>query len=171
MNDMPDMIVKLYDLPEVAPLVKGLAEQNIVVRRAMPYEKHIVVDWVRESFGDVWASECDVSFANHPVSCFIATEMGDIIGFACYESTCRNFFGPTGVTAKKRGSGIGKALLLSCLHALAAIGYAYAIIGGVGPAQFYTDAAGAQIIEGSTPGIYRDRLRKMDANKPAGSDA
>jgi hypothetical protein len=168
---MPDMLVKLYDLPEVAPLVKVLADQNIVIRRAMPYEKHIVVDWVRESFNDIWASECDVSFANHPVSCFIATEKGDIIGFACYESTCRNFFGPTGVVEEKRGSGIGKALLLSCLHAMEALGYAYAIIGGVGPAKFYTDTAGATTIEGSTPGIYHDRLRKMDTNKPSKGDS
>lgn len=167
---MPDMLVKLYELPEVAPLVKGLADQGIVIRQAMPYEKHAVVDWVRESFSDVWASECDVAFANHPVSCFIATEMGEIIGFACYESTCRNFFGPTGVAEEKRGSGIGKALLLSCLHAMAALGYAYAIIGGVGPAAFYAEAAGAIIIEGSKPGIYRDQLRKKDTNKPAGGD-
>lgn len=168
---MPDMLVKLYELPEVTSLVKRLADQDIVIRRAMPYEKHIVMDWVRESFNDIWASECNVSFANHPVSCFIATEKGDIIGFACYESTCLNFFGPTGVLEEKRGSGVGKGLLLSCLHAMAAIGYAYAIIGGVGPAKFYTDAAGAVIIEGSTPGIYRDRLRKMDASEPTGGDA
>ena len=32
----------------------------------------------------------------------------------------------------EQGKGIGKALLLRCLHALRAEGYAYAIIGGVG---------------------------------------
>ena len=94
---MPDMLFKLYDLPEVAPLVKNLADQGIIIRQAMPYEKYIVVDWVRDSFGDGWAGECEVAFSNHPVSCFVATEAGAIIGFGCHDSTCRNFFGPSGV--------------------------------------------------------------------------
>lgn len=161
---MPDMLVKLYDLPEVVPIVKGLADQGIIIRRAMPCEKHLVVDWVRNSFGDGWASECDVAFGNHPVSCFVATQTGDIIGFACHDSTCKNFFGPTGVAETKRGMGIGKALFLSCLHTMAGHGYAYAIIGGVGPAAFYAAVAGAMPIAGSSPGIYRDQLRKTNAN-------
>lgn len=161
---MPDMLVKLYDLPEVAPLVKRLADQGVLVRRAMAYEKQCVVNWVRETFGDGWTGECDVAFSNQPVSCFIATEAGQIIGFACHDSTCRDFFGPAGVAEKKRGVGIGKALFLTCLHAMAAHGYAYAIIGGAGPSQFYARTAGAVPIEGSTPGIYRDLLRTKGAN-------
>jgi len=168
---MSDMLVKLYELPEVAHLVKHLADQAIVIRRAMAYEKHSVVDWVRNSFSDGWASECDIAFGNHPLSCFIATEAGAIIGFACYDSTCRNFFGPTGVAEKSRSSGIGKVLLLSCLHAMAGQGYAYAIIGGVGPTAFYVNAVGAMPIEGSSPGIYRDQLKMETANKQAGGDA
>jgi hypothetical protein len=42
---------------------------------------------------------------------------------------------------------------------MAAEGYAYAIIGGVGPAAFYERAVGAIPIPGSEPGIYRGRLR------------
>lgn len=161
---MADMLVRLYDLPEVAPLVKGLADKGVIIRRAMAYEKHLEVDWVRNSFEDGWASECEVAFGNHPVSCYIATQAGDIIGFACHDSTCPNFFGPTGVVESKRGLGIGKALLLSCLHTMAGHGYAYAIIGGVGPAAFYAAAVGAQLIDGSSPGIYRDPLRKKGTN-------
>ena len=71
---MPDMLVKLYDLPEVEPHVKRLREKGIVIREAMPYEKHQVVEWVRSSFSQGWASQCDIAFSNHPVSCFIATE-------------------------------------------------------------------------------------------------
>lgn len=167
---MTDMLVRLYDLPEVGPPVKRLAEQGMVIRRAMAYEKSLVVDWVRGSFGDGWADECDVAFSNRPVSCFIATEAGAIISFACHDSICVNFFGPTGVAEKKRGLGIGTALFLSCLHAMAGHGYAYAIIGGVGPTAFYADTVGAVPIEGSSPGIYRDLLRKKEANKPAGDD-
>jgi len=33
-------------------------------------------------------------------------------------------------------------------------GYAYAIIGGVGPAEYYSKTVGATVIAGSSPGIY-----------------
>ena len=154
---MTDMLVKLYDLPETASLVKRLNDEGIVIRAAMPREKHYVVEWVRSLFGEGWASECDVAFSNHPVSCFIAVEAGDVVGFACHDSSCKNFFGPTGVAEMKRRRGIGKALFLSCLHAMAANGYAYAIIGGVGPTDFYAKVAGATIIEGPSSGIFSDR--------------
>ncbi len=157
---MSDMLVKLYNLPEVESLIKKLNGQKIKIRAAMAYEKFDVVEWVRNSFGRKWASECDVSFSNNPISCLIATEGGTIIGFACYDSTCKNFFGPMGVSKVNRGIGIGKALLLSCLHTMASNGYAYAIIGATGPSGFYTEAVDAVIIEGSSPGIYRDPLKK-----------
>jgi ribosomal protein S18 acetylase RimI-like enzyme len=160
---MPDMLVKLYELPEVEPVVRRLRDQGILIRRAMPSEKPLVVPWVRRTFGARWASECEVAFANKPVSCFIATGSGEIVGFCCYESTCRNFFGPMGVAESHRGRGVGRALTLSCLQAMAQVGYAYAIIGGVGPADFYTKVAGAVEIEGSSPGIYRDRLTERES--------
>jgi hypothetical protein len=37
-------------------------------------------------------------------------------------------------------------------------GFGYAIIGGVGPAAYYTKAVGAALIESSEPGIYRGLL-------------
>ncbi len=70
------------------------------------------------------------------------------------------FFGPTRVLDSERGKGIGKALLLRSLRAMRDEGYVYAIIGGVGPAEFYEKCVGATLIEGSTPGIYRDLLGK-----------
>lgn len=159
------MLVKLYDLPEVVPLVKRLANRGIVIRRSMPYEKRDTVDWVHGAFGDGWASECDVAFSIHPVSCFVATEKGNFIGFACHDSTCPDFFGPMGVTEKSRFCGVGRALFFSCLHAMAASGYAYAIIGGVCQTAFYSKTVGAVPIDGSAPGIYRDPLKKKDAKK------
>jgi predicted N-acetyltransferase YhbS len=81
-----------------------------------------------------------------------------VVGFACHDTTYKNFFGPTGVDESQRGRGLGKALLLACLHAMAAQGYGYAIIGGVGPAEFYAKTVGAVEIEGSTPGIYKGVL-------------
>jgi len=152
---VPDLLVKLYELPDAnAPLPHGAR-----VREAMAYEKQAVVEWVRTQFGPAWASECDVAFSNRPISCHIATQSGAILGFACYDSTCRGFFGPIGLIQAMRGHGIGRALLLSCLHAMAAAGYAYAVVGGVQDTEYYARAVGAIEIPGSAPGIYRDRLK------------
>ena len=155
---MADLLVKLYELPP-EPGDDDLASSGVRVRPAMAYEKHAVAEWVRSHFGAAWASECEVAFANRPISCHIATCGGEIGGFACYDSTCRGFFGPVGVDDGRRGHGIGRALLLSCLRAMSATGYAYAIIGGVESPEFYTKAVGAIEIPGSVPGIYRDRLK------------
>jgi GNAT superfamily N-acetyltransferase len=157
--NMPDMLVKLYALPDLAPFVERAKGHGVAIRRAIPPEKHVVVNWVREEFGEVWASECEAAFTNHPATCFIATEGNTLLGFACHEATCKNFFGPTGVSEAARGQGIGAALLVACLHDMAARGYAYAIIGGVGPVDFYAQSVGAAIIEESTPGIYAGLLR------------
>jgi hypothetical protein len=40
------------------------------------------------------------------VACFIAVREGRLCGFAAYEATCRNFFGPLGVAAGDRTSGV-----------------------------------------------------------------
>lgn len=153
---MADLLVRLYDLPPEP--AKG-AESHPHVRRAMAYEKEQVLDWVREHFTAAWASECEVAFANRPLSCHIATREGEILGFACYDSTSRGMFGPIGVAPAARGEGVGRALLLSCLQAMLAVGYAYAVIGGVEEPEFYRRTVGAMEIPGSTPGIYRDRLK------------
>ncbi|MBZ0307839.1 MAG: GNAT family N-acetyltransferase [Anaerolineae bacterium] len=156
---MPDMLVKLYDLPDLTPDIESQREAGVTIRRSIPPEKHVVIDWIRQAFNKAWASEAEMSFSHLPVTCFIAIEDKKIIGFACYDATCKAFFGPTGVAESERSRGIGKALLLACLHGMAADGYAYAIIGSVGPADFYTRVVGATIIEGSTPGIYKGMLK------------
>ncbi|MBP1992690.1 GNAT family N-acetyltransferase [Paenibacillus eucommiae] len=155
---MPDMLVKLYELPASGPLVQKLSESGIEIRRALAPEKHVVVEWVRQMFNEGWASECEVAFSRLPVSCYIAVENKKILGFACYDSTCKNFFGPTGVDETYRGKSIGKALLLESMHAMSGEGYAYAVIGGAGPIDFYAGAVGAVEIAGSVPGIYRGLL-------------
>ncbi len=158
---MPDMLVKLYELPDESALLEELSSQGLAVRRAMAPDKFRVVPWVQEHSSLSAAGEADVCFARSPISCFIATRGADIIGYACYDATCKNFFGPTRVLDDWQGKGIGKALLIRCLRAMREEGYAYAIIGGVGPAAFYEKAVGAVMIEGSKPGIYRDFLGGM----------
>jgi len=153
-----DMLVKLYDLPASDDMMSRLAADGISIRRGLPPEKHKVLDWIRSNFSEAWASEADVAFARQPVSCFIAVRDKHLLGFACHDATCRNFFGPTGVDSNARGKGIGAALLFACLAAMRQQGFGYAIIGGVGPADFYTKTVGAVPIEGSRPGIYRGLL-------------
>jgi len=155
---MIDMLVRLYDLPESGELYQKVEEQGIVLRRARAFEKHTVVDFARTHFSVKWVSEVEVALSRQPVACFIATKDKAILGFACYDTTMRGFFGPTGVAETARGTGIGKALLFKSLEALRDIGYAYAIIGGVGPKEFYAKACGAIEIPGSNPGIYGDIL-------------
>lgn len=155
---MIDMLVRLYDLPGSAELYARVAEQGVILRRPGAYEKHLVADWVAEHFSPKWKSEVEVAFARQPVSCFIATREKTILGFACYDTSARGFFGPTGVSEAARGSGIGKALLFKSLEALRECGYAYGFIGGVGPREFYEKSCGAVEIPGSDPGIYADLL-------------
>ena len=158
---MKDMLVRLMELPDASELEKRLSEkEKIVFRRAIAPEKHLVSEWVMEQFGAYWKSEVEVAFSRQPVSCWIAQRGNEILGFACYESTARNFFGPTGTKETERGKGIGKVLLIKSLESLREMGYAYAIIGGVGPVEFYEKAVGAKLIEGSEVSIYQNLLRK-----------
>jgi GNAT superfamily N-acetyltransferase len=153
-----DMLVKLYALPDSRDAFDRLLRNGITTRRALAPEKHKVVAWVRNAFSEAWASEVEVAFSRQPVSCFIAVQQKNILGFACHDATCPNFFGPTGTDPNARKNGIGTALLLACLEAMKQQGYGYAIIGGVGPAEFYQKVVGAIPIEGSAPGIYRGLL-------------
>lgn len=153
---MADLLVRLYDLEKPPP-----APEGVVIRRPLLHERGTVRQWVAEAFGAGWSEEFASSFRSFPVTSFIALQDDRIVGFACYEVTCRGFFGPTGVLESERGKGIGKALLLRSLLGLRDLGYAYAIIGGVGPTDFYVKTLGAILIPGSTPGIYPERtIRK-----------
>jgi GNAT superfamily N-acetyltransferase len=150
---MADMLVKLYELPSLEDALERASAQGALVRRALTPEKPRVLAWMQANF-PAWAPEVEAAFCRAPVSCFLALRGPALLGFACYDATCRNFFGPTAVLEAERGGGYGRALLLAALHAQREQGYAYSIIGGVGPAEFYAKAVGAIPIAGSTPGVY-----------------
>jgi len=152
------MLVRLYDLPDTADLYSKIHDQGITLRRARAFEKHTVAAFAREHFSEKWASEVEVATTRQPISCWIATRNMEILGFSCYETTQRGFFGPTGVIESARGTGLGKALLFKSLESLREMGYAYGIIGGVGPRDFYEKNCGAIEIPGSDPGVYADIL-------------
>ena len=155
---MIDMLVRLYDLPDAREHYARVEAQGVVLRRARAFEKHTVADFARANFSPKWGSEVEVALGRQPVSCHVATKDKRLLGFSCHETTARGFFGPTGVLEEARGTGIGKALLFKSLEALRELGYAYAVIGGVGPREFYQKACGAIEIPGSDPGIYADLL-------------
>ena len=156
---MPDMLVKLYDLPALEPVISRQRAMGITVRRGMTPEKFLVLDWIRERFSDYWVSEADVGFSAHPTTIMLAHRGEKILGFGCYDTTYKNFFGPTGVDEAERGQGIGTALLLATLHAMREAGYMYGIIGWAGPVEYYENVVGASVIPGSEPpGSYRGML-------------
>lgn len=151
---MADMLVRLYALPDAAAALDRVARHGVRIRRPESWERSLLVEWIASRFSPAWASECEGAFASQPPSCWIAVRHNALAGFACHDCTRRNFFGPAGVADGDRGNGIGAALTLAALTSMREAGYAYAIIGGVGPADFYARVAGATPIEGSTPGIY-----------------
>lgn len=156
---MKDMLVQLLSLPDPGPKEENLHGEGIIFRKPITPEKSLVRDWVMANFSSYWANEVDAAFSGSPVTCFVAQKDNELLGFACYEATCKNFFGPTGTLELHRNKGIGEILLLKSLLAMKEMGYAYAIIGGVGPASYYTKIVNATEIPGSENSIYKHLLK------------
>jgi GNAT superfamily N-acetyltransferase len=160
------MLVRLYDLPDAAPYDARTSGAGVRVRRLDAWDRTALRKFVDQHFGANWAAEAEFAFSNgHPITGFIAVRDGVIAGFAVYESSRRGFFGPTGVREDLRGKGVGASLLFRCLESMREMGYAYAIIGGVGPAEFYAKVCGARIIEGSERSVYGELYEEMRARQ------
>lgn len=152
-----DMIANLTTLPG------NSLPENVKLKRALACDRSRILAFVRERFGAQWADETEYSLCREPQACFIATLDGVLIGFACYDSSAKGFFGPTGVDEAYRGRGVGRALLIRTLEAMREDGYAYAVIGWVGEQHaFYEKSVGASYIPGGEPqhSVY-SRLIKM----------
>lgn len=141
-----DMIVNLCNLPEMK--ISG----NIKIKRAFVGDKDTILTFVEEHFQKNWVYEVEHALMESVSKCFIATEDGKVIGFACFDSSAKGFFGPIGVLPKRRGEQIGQALLIRTLNAMKEYGYGYAIIGWVSEAEtFYRKTVGAEYIKGGNP--------------------
>ncbi len=158
---MSDLLVRLYDLPNVRTEEK-IASHGISVRRAMAAEAHVVLPWIEDHFDSPWVSEATRAFTRSPVMIWIAVRKNELLGFACADCSMRGFFGPTGVAKAARGRGIGEALLFATLRGMREAEYAYAIIGGVGPVAFYRKHLDAIEIPGSEESIYGAMLHDGD---------
>ncbi|BCR36078.1 GNAT family N-acetyltransferase [Mariniplasma anaerobium] len=144
-SDSKDMLVDLYQ-----PIIKEL-NSTYEIKRVLSPNSDKVLKFIEDNFSLGWVSEAKAGLYKPNPTCFIAVDQDKIIGFACYDATAKDYFGPTGVDESYRGQGIGKALLLKCLVSMKHDGYGYAIIGGVEPKNwvFYEKASGATPIDNS----------------------
>lgn len=160
---MADMLVKLFNIPYSYDIEEALLKENIKIKKALAPDRSRIIDFSRICAKEDYSDEVKAAFSNNPITCYIATREKKIIGFACYEATAKNFFGPMAVLENERKKGIGKALLLKSLKSMEELGYAYAIIGW--PAKsaidFYKKCVGATMINEESSGIYK-RMIEMD---------
>lgn len=149
-----DMLVDLYALPAFS--AEEPVGEGVRILRALAPDKSRIVAFARRCGDRDYGDEAEAAFANQPVTCFIAVKEGRLVGFACFEATAKNFFGPMAVEEKERGQGIGRALLLASLHAMREMGYGYAVIGWPARAAvgFYEKCVNARAIERTSPGVY-----------------
>jgi len=155
---LADLLVRLYDLPVFEAEAK-VAAAGIVIRRGLPPEAHVVLDWIGRHFSDTWRSEASLALTQQPPSLYVAVRGNVLLGFACFDTSAKGFFGPTGVDEAERGQGIGEALLITTLRGMREAGYGYAVIGDPGPVAFYQKRLDALEIPKSKPGIYAGMLR------------
>ena len=170
---MSDLLVKLYKLQDVDPgRVQSLAAQGIFLRAARSTEAALIERWVTQNFSESWGRAASRATLRNPSACHLAVERDlrrlpaspydlgteQLLGFACYDADVRGMFGPIGVRADRRDKGIGTALLLRTMRAMADVGYAYAIIGWAGPVEWYAREVGATVIANSEPGPYGPSL-------------
>jgi GNAT superfamily N-acetyltransferase len=155
---MADLLVRLYDLP-VFEAEEKVRSAGIVVRRGMPFERHVILEWIGKHFSAPWVSEAALALSQQPTTLYVAVGGKALLGFACYDTSAKGFFGPTGVDEAARGQGIGEALLIATLKGMREAGYAYAVIGDPGPVEFYRKRLDALEIPKSKPGIYAGMLR------------
>ena len=160
---MADLLVRLYDLPEVEAEAKVKAA-GVLLRRPLSAERQRIIDWVATHFYPQWVGEVVLALSQMPPTLYIAQRDETILGFACFDTTAKGFFGPTGVDEAARGQGIGEALLLVTLKAMRETGYGYAVIGDPGPVGFYKRRLDAFEIPGSKPGVYAGMLKPDPAS-------
>ena len=159
---MSDMLVKLYAIDY--KFNEELSLNGIIIKKACIVDKEIIINFVKANFPNepAWVHECEYSLFNSPISCYLAVQNKEIIGFSCYDATAKGFFGPMGVKEKYRKQGVGLELLLRALSSMKESGYAYAIIGW--PARkaidFYKKNVNAVEIDDSPPNksIYRNSV-------------
>ena len=168
MTETQDLLVPLYRSPALDRL--ALSDQNahteqspkIQIRKVLAAELPIVGAFITDHFSVGWQAEftraANFSHNSGFVACMAKSgsdgqsKIPEFVGFACYDGAAKGLFGPIGVARDHRGKGLGLRLLSAALIDMRAAGYAYAIIGGAGPVDFYKKAVGAIEFPGGAPG-------------------
>ena len=146
-----------YALPDGAPatnldvdfaahrdLVREPTPPQVPMRRLTRQEWPAFEGWMRETWGETWAAEVGGALRRRPVSCFVAVDDGDYLGFAAYDTNRAGWFGPMGSSPAARGRGVGAALLRACLSDYLDAGRTACEIAWVGPVEFYARVVGAE---------------------------
>lgn len=169
---MTDMLVKLWDLPNVDAEIESLATQGIRIVQALAHDRRHVLRFVEEHFpaNPGWLDECDSCLVRHPVTCFLAVKRSEpdqpgprdkVIGFSCYDGSAKGFFGPLGIDEAFRQRGVGRVLVVRTMNEMRHAGYGYAVVGWANSVSYYQNAVGAIPIADSRPGFY-ERMIEAD---------
>lgn len=157
---MADMLVKLFNIIPPTELENTLLNDGIRIKRAIAPDKTKIEDFAKICSERDYSDEVGAALSKTPTTCYIAVKDKELVGFACFEATGKNFFGPMAVLEEYQRKGIGKALLLKSLVSMQEMGYAYAIIGW--PAKtaipFYKKCVDAILIEDETHGLYKQMI-------------
>lgn len=142
-----DMIANLNLMPTECEVAEGVR-----IKRAFAGDKTEILQFIKDNFHMGWVNEADFALSQNPITCFIATENGKILGFACYDASAKGYFGPIGISEAARGKNVGTALMYRTLQAMREAGYVYAVIGWVKDAeQFYRKTLGAEFVPNGEP--------------------
>lgn len=150
------MLVKLYNIPHSYGIEEELLKSGIRIKKALAPDRSRITAFSKTCAKDDYSDEVQAAFSNNPISCYIAVREKKIIGFACYEATAKDFFGPMAVLESERKKGIGKALLIKSLESMRELGYAYAMIGwpAKSAVDFYKKCVDAVMIDDKSLGVY-----------------
>jgi GNAT superfamily N-acetyltransferase len=148
---MRDLLVPLYDLPD-----RPEPPDDVMVDRPAACCASGLLEIIGGEFGSGWRSEAGVCILRTPPTMVAAfdTADGQPLGFCCWDAAALGFLGPVGVFDGHRGKGLGRVLVLSCLHRMRQQGYGYAVVGGAGPEGFFESVCDARPIAGSSGSVY-----------------
>lgn len=157
MKKVGDMIASLYNLPKIN------VRDDIKLHKAFVSDLDQICEFVDREIPEHlgWKKEILYAITQSPIKVVLATKDNELLGFACYDSSAKGFFGPIGVKKDKRNQGIGTALVCKTMEYMKSDGYAYAIIGWVTDAEeFYKKTLNAKWIENSSPdkSVYSNKI-------------
>jgi GNAT superfamily N-acetyltransferase len=138
-----DLLVRDWDTTDAE---MRLGQAGFTIRRLLPSDREQFEAWLRDHWSAAWHYEALSSYANEPISTFVALADGRICAFASYNTTTfEHVFGPTGTEPALQGRGLGRVLFLRCMRDLKGMGHQSAEICWVGPIAFYAHVADAWI--------------------------